>query len=973
MNSPKTDLEHKLKTDIEGEVYFDSFNRGRYATDASQYQMMPIGVVVPRTMADVRTAITHARTEGVPVLPRGGGSSQCGQTVNSALVIDDSKYLNQLSKLDVEGLRCTVEPGIILDELNTLLRPHGLWFPVDVSTASRATIGGMAANNSAGSRSIRYGMMRDNVLSIAATLADGTDKKFGAIEPPSSERENPSDTLIRKLLALGKSEAEEITRRLPTVLRRVGGYNIDALVPAARPNNLSHLLVGSEGTLAYFRQLELKLSPLPKNKTLGICHFPTFYSAMDSAQHLVKLQPTAVELIDRTMIELSRDIPLFQPIIKQFVRGEPEALLLVEFAEEDQQENLSRLKQLSEVMGDLGFSWKNSGNLYGGVVEAIDPALQRSIFEVRKSGLNIMMSMKEERKPISFVEDCAVKLEDLAEFTAKLTDIFGKYNTRGTWYAHASVGCLHVRPVLNLRLDQDIKAMRAIAEEAFTMVMEYKGSHSGEHGDGIMRSEFHEKMFGPRIVKSFEKVKEYFDPAGLFNPGKIVNPPKMDDRSLFRYAPEYKVDDFKTVFDWSLWPGSGGGFQGAVEMCNNNGACRKLHDGTMCPSYRVTRNERDSTRGRANTLRLVISGQLGPGALESNEMAETLKLCVSCKACKRECPTGVDMAKMKIEVTAARKNITGFSLHDNLIAWMPRYAPFLAKVSWLANIRGAIPGTARIFEIADGFTSKRPLPRWRSDIYKPAESAGPDDGKNVILFADTFNTYFEYENLEAARDLLIAAGYRVLSPRPVEDKKRPVCCGRTFLTVGKIDQAKKEAVRLVETYYPYAERGVPIIGLEPSCLLSLRDEIPSLIPGKKSAAVAREAVLFEEFCSQQEIKLEFKPIATKVLVHGHCHQKAFNSTNLLIQTLKMVPGLEVEMIDSSCCGMAGAFGYGSGTYETSMQMGELSLFPAVRKEPADTVIVADGASCRHQIEHGTDRKAVHVARVLHQAMIGKSS
>lgn len=963
-----TELERKLRADIKGEVYFDSFSRGRYATDASQYQMMPVGVVVPRTMADVRTTIEHARAEEVPVLPRGGGSSQCGQTVNSALVIDNSKFLNNLSDLDVEGLRCSVEPGIVLDQLNALLRPHGLWFPVDVSTSSRATIGGMAANNSAGSRSIRYGMMRDNVLSIAATLADGTDKIFSPVNPPSSGQQDTSDTLTRQLLSLGSSEAEEIARRFPSVMRRVGGYNIDALVPDARPNNLAHLLVGSEGTLAYFRHLELKLSPLPRNKVLGICHFPTFYSAMDSAQHLVKLQPTAVELIDRTMIELSRDIPVFRPTIKKFVRGEPDALLLVEFAEDDQQKNLSRLKQLSEVMGDLGFSWKNSGKGYGGVVEAIDPTLQSSIFEVRKSGLNIMMSMKDERKPISFVEDCAVKLKDLAEFTAKLTDIFGKYNTKGTWYAHASVGCLHVRPVLNLRLDQDIKAMRAIAEEAFSMVMEYKGSHSGEHGDGIMRSEFHEKMFGPRIVRSFEKIKEYFDPTGLFNPGKIVNPPKMDDRSLFRYDPEYKVDDFKTVFDWSKWPGSGGGFQGAVEMCNNNGACRKLQDGAMCPSYRVTRNERDSTRGRANTLRLVISGQLGPNALESEEMAETLKLCVSCKACKRECPTGVDMAKMKIEVTAARKKITGFSLHDNLIAWMPRYAPLLTKASWLANMRDFMPGSARVFEILDGFTSKRPLPRWRSDIYRPDESTGPEDGRSVILFADTFNTYFEHENLEAARDVLVGAGYRVLAPRAVSDKKRPVCCGRTFLTVGKIDEARKEAGRLLDTYYPYAEKGIPIIGLEPSCLLSLRDEIPSLIPGEKSAAVAREAVLFEEFCSREEIKLELNPIAPKVVVHGHCHQKAFNSMDDVKKTLQMIPGLEVEVIDSSCCGMAGVFGYGSETYKTSMRMGELSLFPAVRKEPATTILVADGASCRHQIEHGTDRRAVHIAQVLRQAM-----
>lgn len=968
MTKALTALERRLRSDIEGEVYFDRFNRGRYATDASQYQIMPVGVIVPRTYNDVRTAIEHAGNEGVAVLPRGGGSSQCGQTVNKALVIDNSKYLNQLIGLEVEEQRCTVEPGIVLDELNEILKPHGLWFPVDVSTSSRATIGGMAANNSAGSRSIKYGMMRDNVIAIHATLANGTDKQFGPIEQTSATGPIADDELTRHLLLLGKREAEEIAEKFPTVLRRVGGYNIDALVPGARPINLSHLLVGSEGSLAYFRQLELKLSPLPQNKVLGVCHFPTFYAAMDAAQHLVTLGPTAVELVDRTMIELARDIPLYQSIIRGIVKGEPDALLLVEFAEDDQQENLSRLQQLAEMMGDLGYSWKKGDKGYGGVINAIEPDLQRSIFELRKAGLNIMMSMKDERKPISFVEDCAVELKDLAEFTDRLTAIFHKYNTTGTWYAHASVGCLHVRPVLNLRLDQDVKAMRSIAEEAFEMVMSYKGSHSGEHGDGIMRSEFHQKMFGARMVGNFVEVKHHFDPDNLFNPGKIVNPPAMDDRNLFRYGPGYHVDDFETVFDWSHWPGAARGFQGAVEMCNNNGACRKLFDGAMCPSFRVTRNERDTTRGRANTLRLAISGQLGDKALESDELADTLKLCVSCKACKRECPTGVDMAKMKIEVTAARKRKTGFSLHDYLIGWMPRYAPLCARFPWLANARNSVPGLSRFLEKRDGFTSKRPLPQWRSDIYRPPQVSGSNEGKAVILFGDTFNTYFESENLEAARDVLVSAGYRVLAPQPAHGGRRPLCCGRTFLTVGKIEQARKEALRLLDTYYSYAKEGVAIIGLEPSCLLSLRDEIPSLIPGEKADTIARQAIMFEDFCIKEDLHFDFKPITTKVMVHGHCHQKAFDSMGSVQKILRKIPGLEVEMIESSCCGMAGVFGYASETYEMSMKMGELSLFPAVRDKSPGTIVVADGASCRHQIEHGTNSRAVHVAQLIRNAL-----
>ena len=678
------ELERRLRADIAGELYFDRFTRGRYATDASHYQVFPAGVLVPRSLDDVRAALEHCRALGMPVLSRGGGSSQCGQTVNEALVIDYSKYLNRVLHFDAEVQRCTVEPGIVLDELNARLRKEGLWFPVDVSTASRATIGGMAGNNSAGSRSIKYGMMRDNVVSIDALLADGSDMTFSVFGHNSAGPQQRGP-LVESLIALGEREAEEITRRFPRVLRRVGGYNLDALVPGTRPINLSHLLIGSEGTLGCFHQVELKLARLPQNRVLGVCHFPTFYAAMDSAQHLVKLQPTAVELIDRTMIELSRDIPIYRPIVERFVRGTPEAVLLVEFAEDDQQENLDRLSRLSQCMADLGYSWAENGSKVGCVIEAIDPAFQKSIFEVRKAGLNIMMSMKEARKPVSFVEDCAVELEDLADYTARLTDIFSKHNTTGTWYAHASVGCLHVRPVLNLKQDQDVRTMRAIVEETLEMVQEYKGSHSGEHGDGIVRSEFHEKMFGTRMVENFQEVKHLFDPAGLLNPGKIVNPPKMDDRRLFRYGPGYHAEEMKTVFDWSQWPGNG--FQGAVEMCNNNGACRKMLEGSMCPSYRVTRNEKDSTRGRANTLRLAISGQLGPGALSSDEMAETLKLCVSCKACRRECPTGVDMAKMKIEVTAARKKEKGFTLHDHLLAWMPLYAPVLCRVPWLANLR----------------------------------------------------------------------------------------------------------------------------------------------------------------------------------------------------------------------------------------------------------------------------------------------
>ncbi|MFL5059925.1 MAG: FAD-binding and (Fe-S)-binding domain-containing protein, partial [Xanthobacteraceae bacterium] len=643
-------LERRLKAEVSGGVDFGRFTRGRYATDASHYQIMPLGVVTPRTIEEAERAIGICRAEGVAVTARGGGSSQAGQTVNSSVIIDCSKHLNRILDLDVTGRRARVEPGIVLDDLNRALKPHGLWFPVDVSTASRATIGGMTANNSCGGRSLRYGNTRENVISIDAMLADGSKAHFGPVAADLSDlpANSPIRPLARDLFALGAREADEIAARFPKVQRRVGGYNLDAFAPNAPKYNLAHILLGSEGTLAFSTRIELKLSPLLGRRAVGACHFGSFYAAMNAAQHLVKLKPIAVELIDRTMLELAAEIAMFRPTLKAFVHGEPEAILLVEF-DEGEVENARRLKELATTMGDLGFGFDKHGAKWGGVVEVLDPALQAAIADVRTSGLNIMMSMKEEGKPISFVEDCAVPLMCLADYTSRLTEIFEKHGTRGTWYAHASVGCLHVRPILNLRQEKDLKAMRAIAEEAFAMVRDYKGSHSGEHGDGIVRSEFHEFMFGKRLVKAFEEVKDKFDPNGLFNPGKIVRAPKFDDREKFRYGPGYRGEEMTTQLDWSAWPGAGGGFQGAVEMCNNNGACRKTAGGVMCPSYRVTREERDVTRGRANSLRLAITGQLGGDALTSDEMAETMQLCVSCKGCRHECPTGVDMARMKIE------------------------------------------------------------------------------------------------------------------------------------------------------------------------------------------------------------------------------------------------------------------------------------------------------------------------------------
>jgi FAD/FMN-containing dehydrogenase/Fe-S oxidoreductase len=974
-------LERRLKAELSGDVQFDRFARGRYATDASHYQIMPVGVVAPRTIEEAERAIGIAKAEGVTVLARGGGTSQAGQAIGESLVVDCSKYLTRILDLDIKGARCTVEPGIVLDELNRQLKPHGLWFPVDISTASRATIGGMAGNNSCGGRSLRYGTMRDNVLSIEAVLADGTLAHFGPLGGSADDVPAPMRPLAKDLLVIGAREADEVAAHFPKVQRRVGGYNLDALVPGKNDINLAHLLVGSEGTLGFSNRIELRLAPLLGRRAVGACHFGSFREAMNAAQHIVHLLPIAVELIDRTMIELAREIPIFRPTLEKFVRETPEAILLVEFGEPDHEENLRRLRRLRELMGDLGFAFDKYGDKWGGVVEVLNAELQAAITEVRTSGLNIMMSMKDEGKPVSFVEDCAVPLEHLADYTSRLTAIFDKHGTRGTWYAHAGSGCLHVRPILNLRQEKDVHAMRAIAEEAFAMVREYKGSHSGEHGDGLVRSEFNEPMFGSRLARAFEEVKDRFDPQGLYNPGKVVRPPKFDDRSLFRYAPGYKGGDVKTQLDWSAFPGAGGGFQGAVEMCNNNGACRKLSGGVMCPSYRATRDERDVTRGRANSLRLALTGQFGPDALASGEMAETLKLCVSCKACRRECPTGVDMARMKIEVLAARLAKHGLRLHDRLVGYLPRYAPYAARWPWLANLRDRWPMARKASEMLAGFSGRRSLPRWRKDVYRDRsdwayrramEDEPPPPLREVVLFADTFNRYFERENLDAALGVLVAAGYHVHAALPVDGDERPLCCGRTFLAVGAVDEARAEMQRTLAALAPYVKRGVPVIGLEPSCLLSFRDELPALLKGDEVDALAGQAMLLEEFLAREQkegrLDLPLGALPKKALLHGHCHQKAFDTMGAVESVLRLVPKLDVQTVESSCCGMAGAFGYDADTIDVSFKMAELSLLPAMRKAPADALIVADGTSCRHQIHDGADREALHVARVLAMSM-----
>ena len=999
-------LAKRLRQETSGEVMTDSASRGRYATDASIYQAMPVAVFVPKTAEDIATAIQIAAELGVPVLPRGGGTSQCGQTTGAALVIDNTKYFRNVLDLNLDKGYVEVEPGIVLDHLNGSLKQHGLWYPVDVSTAGQATIGGMAGNNSCGSRSIAYGNMVHNVLGINAWMANGQIAEFGNYANSSGVAKQLGD-LVK---GLAHSLQPEIEAHFPKVLRRVAGYNLDIFHPQSElpytqdgSVNLSHLLVGSEGTLAYFKSLKLKLAPLPKHKVLGIVNFASFYKAMDSAQHIVKLGPTAVELVDRTMIDLARSNPSFKKTIEtaliDHTAQTPEAILLVEFSGEAHAPLLEKLTALQELMGDLG--------LPSSVVSMPDTSLQKNLWEVRKAGLNIMMSLKGDGKPVSFIEDCAVPLESLADYTQALTDVFSKYGSRGTWYAHASVGTLHVRPILDMRRDGAQK-MRAVAEEASALVRKYKGAYSGEHGDGLCRGEWISWQFGPKITEALAEIKQAFDPKGLFNPGKIVNPPKMDDSINFRFPPSYKVIPLQPALDWSAWnvqnnpvteettaPGTGGdpamGLAKAVEMCNNNGHCRKFDAEVMCPSYRVTRDEKHLTRGRANTLRLALSNQLDikdeSSPLGSDAIKEVMELCVSCKACRRECPTGVDMAKMKIEFLSAYKKRVGHSLRDLAVAYLPKYAGTISSIPLLPtilNLRNHIAPIAKLQEWVMSISAQRSLPVWKSKTFWSKSAAikpyqySPDElsaQKGVVLLADTFNAYFEDENLAAALKVLTAAGYRVHIPHKSQSKStqeqnncsKEFCCGRTYLAAGMVDKARETLGELVDHLAPYAQKNIPIIGLEPSCLFTLKDEALVMGFGECAITVSKQAQLLEEFLANEvkagKLNLHLKSASKPVLFHGHCHQKSFAAVTPAMELLKLIPNAEPKLIESSCCGMAGSFGYEAEHIEVSKQMAEASLLPSIRKSP-DSWVVADGTSCRHQIADGTQREAVHIARIL---------
>ena len=969
-------LARRLRSETGGEVIFDTAGRGRYATDASIYQVMPLGVFVPRNEDDVARAIALARELKVPVLPRGAGSSQLGQAVGAALVIDGSRHLREVLALDVDQRTVTVQPGLVLDDLNAYLKPHGLYFPVDVDSSAQATLGGMAGNNASGLRSIAHGHMVHQVVGASAWLSDGELLYFG----PVAGLEGRAAEITGYVRGLADANRAEMTAHWPRQQGRIGGYNLDIFdCRSERPYtadgsvNLAHLLIGAEGTLAYFRSLTLKLSPIPAARALGLIGFKTLAPALEAVPQLAAIQPQLLELLDRSMLDPA-------------LHGKFTAFLLVELIGEDRASLKTQMAELVLLLGEMGHQ--------NCVTPITDEAAQAALWATRAAALAALASPRGDGRPVPIIDACSVPLKHLPEYADAVGKVLARHNARAVWHGHVGVGMLQLRPVLDMRkagASGGATQMRKMAEEVSALVRKFKGSFSGPGGDGIGRGEWVEWQFGPRLNEAFRAVKNHMDPAFLFNPGKIVIPPKMDDASLMRFASRaaprpYRTIELKPALDWAAWnvqtdPQTGktsavadntGGLAKAVEMCDGNGQCRSFRQELMCPSYRLSEREQDLPRGRANTLRLALSGQLGEGeGIGGEAVRAAMDLCVGCKGCRRECPNGVDIARMKIEARTQRAATVPLSRRERAVANLPDFA---GRRAWLMALRDKWPFATRLSEKWFGLSARRPLPRWRKDTFWTAPDAGLfsslDDTlaaapRAAVLFVDTFNGSFETENALAAARVLKAAGYTVHRVQKAGGQHH--CCGRTHLVNGQVAEAKARLGALVDALLPLARAGVAVVGLEPACLLTLRDEALVMGLGEAAELVAAQALLFEEFVAREagagRLALNLKPAGAPILLHGHCHTKAFGAVTPILDVLRLIPGAAPELIESSCCGMAGGFGYEVEHYEASMQIAELSLLPAIRAN-ADAIVVADGTSCRQQIAHGAQREALHVARLL---------
>jgi FAD/FMN-containing dehydrogenase/Fe-S oxidoreductase len=949
------DLEHELRKRVRGSVRFDQGSRLLYSTDASMYQVEPIGVVIPRDADDVAAAFDVAGSQRVALLPRGGGTSLTGQTVNRALVLDFSQHMNQVLEVNAEEGWARVQPGLVQDELNAHVRPLGLLFGPDTSTSNRATLGGMLGNNSGGSHSIAYGLTVEHVLELTTLLADGTHVLFGTLTADAFEAKCRLDgaegRIYREIAAIRQEFADEIRARYPKHWRRVAGYNLNEAIKDF-PLNVARVVVGSEGTLLTVLEAKVRLVKRPRATALDVIHYRDIQEALESSQSILETGPYAVELTDKVILDLARN-NIEQSKRMAFVDGDPGAILIVEYAGETEAEVRSKVEALETRRGRERFGY--AAHL------AYDPGEQQSIWKLRKAGLGLLLGMKGDKKPIAFVEDTCVEPRHLKEFVPRFAEIFAKHDTTGAYYGHCSVGCLHIRPVIDLKTPRGLEQVRAIADEITDLVLQYSGTISSEHGDGRARSPFLERMYGPTLMRAFRRLKTAFDPDNRMNPGNIVDSPGILEN--LRYGVSYKTWEPKTLLDFS----EQGGFAAAVEMCNGVGACRKKLEGTMCPSYMATRDEEHSTRGRANALRAVLSGRMAPAEFTGRRLYDVMDLCLECKGCKAECPANVDMAKMKYEFLYHYYQANGLPLRNRLFGRIAEWNALGARVPALANWLANLPLNRWLLEKVAGIDRRRPLPAFAAQTFEQwfrqrmAPAAAPRG--EVVLFHDTFVNYNTPGIGQAAVQLLEAGGYQVV----LVDRK---CCGRPMISKGMLTEAREHARYNVARLYPYAARGVAIVGLEPSCLLTLRDEWVDLLRTDEARTVARQSALLEQFLLRERergLDLPFSRQRRKALLHGHCHQKALVGTAPTVAALTWA-GYDVSEVDSGCCGMAGSFGFEREHYDVSIALGNRRLAPAVKAAPADTEVIAPGISCRQQIEHLAGRRAKHPAEALWQAL-----
>jgi FAD/FMN-containing dehydrogenase/Fe-S oxidoreductase len=941
-------LHEKLEGRLEGSLRTDPAARAMYSTDASIYQRSPIAVVVAHSENDVKLTVKTASELGVPITPRGTGTSLAGQATAPGISLDVSE-MDEISELDTDRRRVIVGPGAIQGELSALVEPHKLTFGADTSTSDVATLGGMIGNNSAGMRSLVYGTTADQILALRCVLADGETVELYPMSRKEAERkangEGAEARLIRGALDIGRRYEGEIKRRFPRLIRRVSGYGLDALVDSEELD-LTRLVCGSEGTLAVVTQAELVLRELPDARALVSFEFDSLAASARATVELLKTSPSAVELLDDVAIGRARANPAYRSAT-EFVRGNPRALLLVEWSGTEDE-----IKERLASVDELGESLKANS-----VAPLRTREEQSQTVKLRKSILPLLLGTSEDEKPVAFVEDAAVPPDRLEEFVNRFEEIVEENGTWACFYGHASVGTLHVRPALDTADRAGVEKMRRIAEEVADLVSDLGGSISGEHGDGLSRSEFLEKMYGSEILRAFEEVKNLFDPERRLNPDVILAPKPMD--SQLRIGPNHSRMLLKTGMDFSKQ----GGFAKAVELCNGAGFCRKKNHGTMCPSYMVTMDERDTTRARANMLRSVLDGTLPKEELTGERMKETMDLCVGCKACKSECPSQVDVASMKTEVLYQTGKRSGFTLKQRFAGRMRSQLAIAAKFPKLFN---AVAGNsiARLgASLFAGIDKRRSLPKVTERVFSELfpdlpQGEGP---KEVALFNDTWNEYQRPEVGEGAVRVLAAAGVKVSLPEVV-------CCGRPMLSEGLVDEARENAKKNLDLLYPLIEKGIPLVGLEPSCILTMRDDYEKLLPDdERVPALAAATRLFEEavievLADNGDGGPRVLPLkdGDPVLLHGHCHQKALVGTAMTEKVLGFAAP-EVETVDSGCCGMAGSFGYDH--YEVSMKMGERRLFPAVR-EAARRIVVAPGTSCREQVLDGTGRLALHPAEYL---------